>query len=72
MVRARKQFEWTQTASLMSMIHNVNCTKSYDRRPASAFMPPGLTARPVKQKAPPPTAEERELLRKVFPGKKQG
>jgi len=71
MALARQRAEWGRAASIIAKIHNVNCTQQRDTRPPSAFMPGTMSGRVVQKKAPPPTAEERELLRRAFPGKKR-
>jgi hypothetical protein len=70
MAHARQRVEWGRAASIIAKIHNVNCTKDRDTLPPSAFMPSTMAGRTAKKKAPPPTVEERELLRRAFPGKK--
>lgn len=72
MAQARQRAEWGRAASILAMIHNVHCSKDRDMLAPADFMPRATSDSSINKKPPPPTAEERELLRKVFPGKKQG
>jgi hypothetical protein len=39
MAEGKNRAEWEQTAALLAMLHNVNCAKPGDRRPARDFNP---------------------------------
>jgi len=69
----RRRHDWQQTARILMKLHNVNCKDESELiHDPAVFMPPGL-AGPTQQrpKAPPPTAEDCALLRKLFPGGKK-
>lgn len=71
MVTARRRHDWQQTASVMTVIHNSQCTKESSLiQDTSVFMPPDLRTRKRQRKARPLTDAERDDLKKLFPGGK--
>lgn len=57
--------DWDQTASVLAMIHNVNATTGCQRSPIAFH--PLRRARRDSEPTPPPTDEERAMLKELFP-----
>jgi len=68
MAEARDRAAWNRTMAFLAGLYNVNRdpkkTKPID---PMQFFPWG---QPQEERAPPPTEADREMLRRVFPGKK--
>lgn len=69
MAEAKDRAAWNRTFALMAQLHNAfRDPKKTDPMDPMQFFP---WQRAENQQAPPPTAEEREMLRQAFPGKRK-
>ena len=68
MAEARDRASWNRTFAVLAQLHNAN----RDPKKTEAIDPMQYFpwSRPEKQQASPPTAEDRRMLRRAFPGKK--
>ena len=68
MAEAKDNAAWNRTCALMAKWHNAFSEKDSETIDPMLFYPWALDRQ--EKNAPPPTEEERAMLREAFPGKK--